>query len=311
MKIETLKERIKKTEEKIIKINKTLDRHKAQLQKKAKVLIDQNINPENCDRYEHRRTNIYWDICAYDDKKEDIKNNEKKLREANLTLSKFKEQLEKQEAKESEVENLTPQALNDFLEDWKKRCFEYYMNLSNKLIALKEKNYNDYEITKDELNKLEKREYDRKKFAYIWVKRFSDDEIENILTNTLDEYKIKELKKNLYDHYIRKFIEGHFANDIRVVNEIVNDDGENLTINEKKLNKILDDDVKEKKSMFIDRIKEVIGEIKDFERLDIVGGELNGIAIGNKCNAKVETISAGGYNIQCYHYRVLVNAIKQ
>ena len=41
-----------------------------------------------------------------------------------------------------------------------------------------------------------------------------------------------------------------------------------------------------------------------------MNGEINGIAEGEKGRAKVETIGAGGYNIQCYHFRVLVNKIE-
>jgi hypothetical protein len=43
-------------------------------------------------------------------------------------------------------------------------------------------------------------------------------------------------------------------------------------------------------------------------RIDSIG-EINGIIQGTISNAKVRTITAGGYNIQCFHYRVLVNKI--
>jgi hypothetical protein len=35
-------------------------------------------------------------------------------------------------------------------------------------------------------------------------------------------------------------------------------------------------------------------------------GEINGRIIGEKGAATITTIGAGGYNIQCFHYRVLV-----
>jgi len=70
-------------------------------------------------------------------------------------------------------------------------------------------------------------------------------------------------------------------------------------------------DVAIKKEMFINRIKEVTGDIKNLNGLNMgMNGEINGIAEGENGKAKVETIGAGGYNIQCYHFRVLVNEIK-
>jgi len=39
-------------------------------------------------------------------------------------------------------------------------------------------------------------------------------------------------------------------------------------------------------------------------------GELNGVIKGSITNVYVFTISAGGYNIQCLHYRVLIKPIK-
>jgi len=79
-----------------------------------------------------------------------------------------------------------------------------------------------------------------------------------------------------------------------------------------KLNKIL---AREKESKYFDlcnRISEVVGEITDARGLSIGNrhGELNGVVDGTKGSARIETIGAGGYNIQCFHYRVLVHKIR-
>lgn len=51
----------------------------------------------------------------------------------------------------------------------------------------------------------------------------------------------------------------------------------------------------------------MVGKITDAKGLTIgMNGELNGLVIGDKDSATVTTILAGGYNIQCLHYRVLV-----
>lgn len=309
MKIETLKDRIKKAEEKLIKINGTLARHKKQLEKKSKVLIDKGIDLNNYDKYDRSiiTDETYWDICDYEHKLEDIDNNNKKIKETINIIEKLKKQLSDQLAKENEVENSIPKALNVFLENWKQKCFDYYIELTNEYIEIISKKEEDYKITKEELKALKEKKYSRKSYNYEYVDKYTNEEIENILNNDIPKYKIGNIKYYIKDRYINEFRNRHFASDMVIVDKIISDD----IINNDKLNKILDDEVKAKKEMFIYRIKQVIGEIKDLSQLRIAGtGEINGIAKGVKCNAKVETITAGGYNIQCYHFRVLVNIIK-
>lgn len=59
----------------------------------------------------------------------------------------------------------------------------------------------------------------------------------------------------------------------------------------------------------LNRVSEVAGEVEDWECIRWNGKALNGILKGSKNNVRVETIEAGGYNIQRLHYRVLVHKI--
>ncbi len=56
------------------------------------------------------------------------------------------------------------------------------------------------------------------------------------------------------------------------------------------------------------RVKDVTGEVTDATGVKWAGKALNGIVKGTNGTAVVETIGAGGYNIQRYHLRVLVKA---
>lgn len=85
----------------------------------------------------------------------------------------------------------------------------------------------------------------------------------------------------------------------------------NDEIDEEKLNKVLDREVEAKYTSLVKRITEKAGNIKDAKNLYIANdGEINGIVVGKKASVKIETITAGGYNIQCLHFRVLVHIVK-
>lgn len=60
----------------------------------------------------------------------------------------------------------------------------------------------------------------------------------------------------------------------------------------------------------INRTKAIVGNVTDWEHLHYGVAGLDGIVYGDKGKASVNTIVAGGYNIQRRHYRVLVKAIK-
>lgn len=73
--------------------------------------------------------------------------------------------------------------------------------------------------------------------------------------------------------------------------------------------KEVETDVKYAVIDLINRVSETAGEIKSWEGIKWNGKALNGIIEGSKNTVKVETIMAGGYNIQRLHYRVLIHKI--
>lgn len=73
-----------------------------------------------------------------------------------------------------------------------------------------------------------------------------------------------------------------------------------------RLDKLLDAEVEKKYKDLISRITAKAGEIVDASDLKIVAGNINGTVIGSNRTVEVETIGAGGYNVQIFHYRTLV-----
>lgn len=80
---------------------------------------------------------------------------------------------------------------------------------------------------------------------------------------------------------------------------------------EEAIEKQLTKDITNKYYKLIDKVTKYTGEIIDASGLYIQVGDLNGIIIGKSGKAHIQTIGAGGYAIQCFHYRELVHPVKE
>jgi len=75
-----------------------------------------------------------------------------------------------------------------------------------------------------------------------------------------------------------------------------------------KLRKDLEQEANRKYDFIIERTNAIVGTITDASFLKVGNkGDLNGYIKGTRGTAKIETIGAGGYNIQCFHFRTLIN----
>lgn len=78
-----------------------------------------------------------------------------------------------------------------------------------------------------------------------------------------------------------------------------------------RLQKDLDRDAELKYDDIIERTNAICGTITDAAGLRVgLKGDLDGYVKGERGIAKVQTIGAGGYNIQCFHFRTLVHEMK-
>lgn len=220
------------------------------------------------------------------------------LGEARNTLANYKIQLEKQDNFENEEK---VEVLWNFLCTWEQNAYNWYLENAKKYFELK-CNYST--AKKDWKNEYLERnpkpsEEDTKALSnWRWYynraeRNFSDAYFKEINGLTTDITNIKGHYGDYDEHYNREYIYDTY------------------TVDTEKLAKVLKDDKAKKYVDLVNRVTAVVGNITDASELYIgkKNGEINGIVVGDKARARVETISAWG-PVQCFHYRVLVHEIR-
>ena len=174
-------------------------------------------------------------------------------------------------AAERQQENTKVPVIEDFLEKWKQNAFQWYINRAGKYGELLTQQVNESKELETKQGTMDRKEYGK-------------------LSSEL--YKKHSKEKNRFE---------------KLTQEITGYRGK---IDTEKLDKVLESEKKAKRAGLVERVRSITGDFKNANLLRIgENGELNGIITGIKGTAKVETISAGGWNIQCFHFRVLVKEI--
>lgn len=158
-------------------------------------------------------------------------------------------------------------AIDGFLNQWKENALNFYRNLRT--------------------------EYEK---AINWNQYKEQAKAEGLITEVeIDNYAAKKA------HTAKKrFIDENGKGAI----ELITGYGKDF---EKNLSKTLDKEVEYKRKKLITRIENKAGKIQNASGLCLGdNGEINGTIIGDNATVRVQTVYAGGYNIQCLHYRVLV-----
>lgn len=159
--------------------------------------------------------------------------------------------------------------IEEFLQAWKVKARNHYLNVINTMIKLSE----EYSKTVEPFNR-----------------RFS--------LSDSDKKNVEAEHKKKWDIYYM------FQQENMLIYSILYPTSQRET----RLEALLNREVARKKKHLIMRIKEKAGEIVDANGLNIgVNSEINGFIKGSKATVEVRTIYAGGYNIQCLHYRVLIH----
>lgn len=307
--VQTLQDKVVKAQEKVEKKKATIVRHEKQLVKKIATLEKKSgrtVDLGNMDVYKwdenDKSYDYYWEACDVERKLDDIKGAKKNLKEAERIAYNWQEKLNDELEKERKINEDAPQVIKDFLEQWKQLAYEWHI-----------KRYNDYQEFKKELEEEERSaKIECLKTTPKYAKYLDEDgEVEKSyrvdMLNFFPRKPMDEfLKERNLDWKSIKERKAVFAGQTVMYMDSIYDDVKRLEW----LEKTIEAEKKAKLFDLINRITDITGIIKDATGLRISNsGNLNGIIKGERANVKVETISAGGWNIQCFHYRTLVNKI--
>lgn len=282
--IEFITNRIEMAQAKIAKKENTIEKKLKLIDKKV-ALIEKTAD-------ENERRWLDFDVRSL---KEDIERGRKEIAEIRASLDKY---IAQKNAELEKAASRNVKAIVDFLENWKRRMFDYY-NLGLEPC---------YKM-KDELKALSKNlrnfryctpEYDEALKPYIALR----EEYNLMVCGEFEEVEFIN-RWGRPDKKKVKVAEGEWEY-LRPYD--CHDNYEQATA---KLNADLRDEANRKYDFIIERVNAICGKITDATGLSVgAKGDLNGNIIGERGVAHVQTIGAGGYNIQCFHFRTLIHEVK-
>lgn len=210
----------------------------------------------------------HWENNPHYYQESDLKWTAKYIEDAKADLKKYQDQLSLEEQK-SNSRNIP--AITEFLEKWYERSVEYFLE-EHKLYLEALKVYRDK------------------------MGEYADWHNNGSWRLPKEERQAVEKERRDY--------EKQFKSDWSHVTQFDHGDLDW----EATMKKDLKQEMIRKYDFIVERTCQIVGTITDATNLDIgLSGELNGYIIGTEGKASVNTIGAGGYNIQCFHFRTLIN----
>ena len=222
-----------------------------------------------------------WAVNPYYYSERDKKYTIRDLEQAKEAINKYRAELERENEK---ANSRNVPAILEFLENWKIRVRKFYEN-----------SFDKYQTAYAEMVQAEK------EYCDWWNNggRFNASKEEKAAVDT--EYRAKKKAFCERWNFITPYLDRQLDKSTRRYIEV---------LNIPKLVKDLEQEANAKYDDIIERTNKITGKITDASGLKVgAKGELNGYITGERGKAKVETIGAGGWNIQCYHFRTLIHEI--
>ena len=220
-----------------------------------------------------------WEVNPYYYGEDDLRWTLKDLANAREALAKYEAEFAKEQEK---ADSRNVPAIINFLENWKKRVMDHYTRWFAEYLEAKEEYYKKSAEHAEWYNHGGWRQENAKEIEKEYRKYCKDFDWRY--------HKVANYERRVFNPETRKY------------------DSE---FDREKLQKELDAEANAKYDDIIERTNEICGKIIDASCLYIgLKGDLDGYIKGERGTAKVQTIGAGGYNIQCFHFRTLVREMK-
>ena len=240
-----------------------------------------------------KREEIIKDLNLNEDDAYEVTENLYKLYEVERVANNWEAKLQKEQNKEN-VEKIP--VIWNFLTDWENKTLDWYRENCKEYFELRKnekKSVEEYKNSESYKLSLERwKAYHKYSGEYIIIEEFLSRYYSQIdsFTKVITSFKKEYIQISTFE--TKSKIIGYEIDENKLVTEVAKE----------KLNKYVD---------LVNRVTKLVGEIQDANNLSIgnQNGELNGIIIGTNGKVRIETISAGGYNIQRFHYRVLIKKI--
>ena len=234
-----------------------------------------------------------WKVNPYYYDESDLRSALRDLEDAQKALDDYRAQLATEQDK---AQSRNVPAILEFLETWKKRVFGYYDKDLRAAFEAQERVHRLGEETRK--HRWGTTEYEAAKASYETAHKEYHEKLHGYYRDLTPEEK--KMPKYRYEYRIKvKYGEWEHINHYY-----------EPTYEESiaKLQKELDQEADRKYDFIIERTTAITGKITDASCLTVGAKcDLNGYIIGEKGTANVQTIGAGGYNIQCFHFRTLIN----
>ena len=246
----------------------------------------------------HQAEATNWEKNPYYYSERDINYTVKEIEAAKKQLEAYQIQLQAEEEKNAS-RNVKP--ILDFLEAWKERVTEYYMEGFKSYFSDRAEVLDKHKQLRDmRLKPAEERDYMVMKQLTEEVTRL-DQELQIAKNGRWEDIPKTDPSWSRWGSNKRKVEEGKY--------EWLKDYLGYSTLQDAAdaLAKLLKREAELKYDDIINRTNSIVGQITDATNLSIgLKGDLNGFIVGTRGKASVNTIGAGGWNIQVYHFRTLI-----
>lgn len=173
--------------------------------------------------------------------------------------------------------------IQEFIKQWKERAIKYY---TEKITYY----HQEYRRKNKQFC-----EFHNNKYSIMRERNLSEEQYREEYKQLEDDYR--EFKHEMQEEITQKFAQDVYWYSLNSCLE--------------RMIKVIEKDAIKKEQQLIARVNKEVGSIEKAITLKVgVNGELNGVIQGENGKCKIETIYAGGWNIQCLHYRVLIHKIK-